>query len=60
MMNDQPNFSAWSNENLAKFASDSYAQMQNQQERIEELQRCLKEVAEIMKDLRKTIGPWND
>ena len=31
-MSDLPNFAAWSHENLAKFAVDSYRLMQQQQE----------------------------
>lgn len=34
---DLPNFAAWSNENLAKFAADAYIRMQEQQEEIEHL-----------------------
>ena len=34
---DTPNFAAWSNENLAKFAKEAYARMQEQQEEIEHL-----------------------
>ena len=34
---DIPNFAAWSNENLAKFAAEAYVRMQNQQEEIENL-----------------------
>ena len=33
-----PNFELWSQENLAKFAKEAYAKMQEQQERIEQLQ----------------------
>jgi hypothetical protein len=58
-MNDLPNFAAWTNENLAKFAEDSYVRMQNQQERIEEMQMLLKNAAEAINNLRKLMGPWN-
>jgi len=36
-MSDGPNFAAWTNENLAKFAREAYARMQLQQEEIENL-----------------------
>lgn len=41
-MNDQPNFAAWSTENLAKFAADTYVRIKEQHERIEQLQQELK------------------
>jgi hypothetical protein len=34
---DIPNFAAWTNENLAKFATEAYLRMQAQQEEIENL-----------------------
>ena len=34
-MTDGPNFAAWTNENLAKFAREAYARLQLQQEEIE-------------------------
>jgi hypothetical protein len=42
-MNDIPNFAAWNNENLAKFAQDSYRKMQEQHDHIEQLQGDLKD-----------------
>jgi hypothetical protein len=36
-MSDGPNFAAWTNENLAKFAREAYARMLLQQEEIEHL-----------------------
>ena len=36
-MSDIPNFAAWTNENLAKFAEEAYVRMQEQQEEIEHL-----------------------
>ena len=59
-MNDLPNFAAWTNENLARFAEESYVRMQNQQERIEEMQMLLKNAAEAINNLRKMMGPWNE
>jgi hypothetical protein len=49
-MSDIPNFAAWSNENLAKFAKDAYLRMQAQQEAIEQLQGDFKDA---MAELRK-------
>ena len=49
-MNDLPNFAAWSNENLAKFANDSYLRMQDQQDYIMQLQNDFKDA---MVELRK-------
>ena len=49
-MSDLPNFAAWSHENLAKFAVDSYRKMQQQQETIEQLQGDFKDA---MVELRK-------
>jgi hypothetical protein len=49
-MSDLPNFAAWSHENLAKFAVDSYRLMQQQQETIEQLQGDFKDA---MVELRK-------
>jgi hypothetical protein len=51
-MKDLPNFAAWSNENLAKFAEDAYVRMQQQQEAIEALKNDLNFV---MKELRKVL-----
>jgi hypothetical protein len=54
---DAPNFEAWSNENLAKFASDSYKRMQAQQEAIMQLQGDLKDA---MVQLRQLLKERND
>ena len=59
-MNDIPNFAAWTNENLARFAKDSYVRMQEQQKHIEELQLNLKDAVEIMKEVKRIFGPLND
>jgi len=58
-MTDIPNFASWSNENLAKFAKDSYIKMQDQKEQIEQLQLYLKHTAESVQELRKLLAPWN-
>jgi len=52
MTKDLPNFAAWSNENLAKFAEDAYVRMQQQQEAIEALKNDLNFA---MKELRKVV-----
>ena len=52
-MNDMPNFAAWSNENLANFAKDSYLRMQQQQDAIMQLRGDLKDA---MVELRKQAG----
>ena len=44
-----PHFKTWSQDNLVKFAHDAYLKMQEQQDRIAQLQNELKDV--------KTIGP---
>jgi hypothetical protein len=52
-VSDIPNFAAWSNANLAKFAKDAYLRMQAQQEAIEQLQGDFKDA---MVELRKLTG----
>jgi hypothetical protein len=54
---DIPNFAAWSNENLAKFASDSYKRMQAQQEAIMQMQGDFKDA---MAQLRQLIKEKNE
>ena len=49
-MDDIPNFAAWSNENLAKFAAEAYLKMQEQQDYIMQLQGDFKDA---MVELRK-------
>ena len=44
-----PHFEIWSQDNLAKFARDAYLKMQEQQDRIAQLQNELKDA--------KTTGP---
>jgi hypothetical protein len=56
-MKDVPNFAAWSNENLAKFAKDAYLRMQEQQEAIMQLQGDLKDA---MVHVRKLLKEKND
>ena len=52
-MSDLPNFAAWSNENLAKFAKDAYLRMQEQHEIIEQYRWDFKYA---MIELRKHTG----
>lgn len=49
---DLPNFAAWSNKNLADFATESYIRMQEQQNTIEQAQQDLKDA---MVELRKLV-----
>ena len=49
-----PHFETWSQENLAKFANDSYVLMQQQQDRIEQLQCELKDAIEAYRSLLRT------
>jgi hypothetical protein len=51
-MKKLPNFAAWSNKNLADFATEAYIRMQEQQEAIEELRNDLKFA---MSELRKGV-----
>jgi hypothetical protein len=48
-----PAFDTWSQENLAKFAAEAYAKMQQQQERIEQLQNELKDAIKAYRELNK-------
>jgi len=57
MTDDIPNFAAWSNENLSRFAEESYRRMQDQQEAIMQLQGDLKDA---MVQLRKLLKEKND
>jgi uncharacterized protein YegP (UPF0339 family) len=49
---DLPNFAAWNHETLAKFASEAYQRMQEQQEAIEQLQQNWKDA---MREIRRMI-----
>lgn len=57
-MNDGPNFAAWTNENLARFAKESYYRMQVQQEKIEEMQALLKNAVEASNHLRRVLHDY--
>lgn len=49
---DLPNFAAWSNKNLADFATEAYIRMKEQQESVEQAQKDLKDA---MVELRKLV-----
>ena len=48
-MLDLPNFAAWNQETLAKFALDSYQRMQAQQDAIEQLRGDLKDAMQLIR-----------
>jgi hypothetical protein len=50
-MNDLPNFASWNTETLAKFATDAYKRMQQQQDAMEQLRNDLKTAAEQLRKL---------
>lgn len=54
---DIPNFEAWSNENLAKFAAESYIRMKEQQDAIMQMQRGIKDAIDnLNKALKEKNG----
>ena len=53
---NMPNFAAWSNENLAKFAEDAYSRMQQQQDVIEQLQQNWKDAMQEIRRMMKQQG----
>ena len=48
-----PAFDTWSQENLAKFAAEVYAKMQEQDDRIQQLQNDLKTAINAYRELIK-------
>ena len=48
-----PAFETWSQVNLAKFAADAYAKMQQQQDQIEQLQNDLKDAIKAYREVIK-------
>lgn len=46
-----PHFEIWSQENLVKFAHDAYLKMQEQQDRIAQLQNELKDAIAAYREL---------
>ena len=55
-MNDLPNFAAWTNENLAKFATEAYLRLQAQQDALEQLRGDLRDAMKEMRRLRQREG----
>lgn len=54
--NDTPNFAAWSNENLANFAKDSYLQMKKQDEALQQLRLDLKDAMKAVRQLHSELS----
>ena len=54
-MQDLPNFAAWSNENLAKFALEAYTRLQAQQDAIEQLRGDLKDAMQLVRASTFTV-----
>ena len=48
-----PAFETWSQENLAKFAAEAYAKMQEQHGQIQQLQNDLKDAIKAYRELSK-------
>ena len=48
-MNDTPNFAAWDNNTLAKFALDAYLRLQAQQDAIEQLRGDLRDAMQLIR-----------
>ena len=48
-----PAFDTWSQENLAKFAAEAYVKMQDQDDRIQQLQNDLKTAINAYRELIK-------
>ena len=48
-----PAFDTWSQENLAKFAAEAYAKMQEQDDRIQQLQHDLKTAINAYREMLK-------
>jgi len=54
-MQNTPNFAAWTNENLAKFALEAYLRLQAQQEAIEQLRGDLKDAMQLVRASTLTV-----
>jgi hypothetical protein len=48
-----PAFDTWSHENLAKFAAEAYAKLQEQDDRIQQLQNDLKTAINAYREILK-------
>jgi len=53
-MNDIPNFAAWTNENLSKFALDAYLRLQAQQDAMEQLRGDLKDAMQLIRQIQRS------
>ena len=51
-MTDQPNFSAWEQTTLAKFATDLYATNQQLNEALEQLRLDLKDAMRLLREAK--------
>jgi len=54
-MQNTPNFAAWSNENLAKFALEAYLRLQAQQDALEQLRSDLKDAMQLVRASTLTV-----
>lgn len=52
-----PNFAAWSHENLAKFAEESYVRMKEQQEALEQARDDFKDAMAELRKLANLVNP---
>jgi hypothetical protein len=48
-----PAFNTWSHDNLAKFAAEAYAKMQEQHDLIQQLQNDLKDAIKAYREMNK-------
>lgn len=53
------NFAAWSHENLARFAEESYARIKQQQEALELARLDLRDAMKLIRDLIKNENHRN-
>jgi len=54
-MQNTPNFAAWTNENLAKFALEAYLRLQTQQDALEQLRGDLKDAMQLVRASTLTV-----
>jgi hypothetical protein len=54
-MQNTPNFAAWTNENLAKFALEAYLRLQAQQDALEQLRGDLKDAMQLVRASTLTV-----
>jgi hypothetical protein len=58
-VNQMPEFAAWSHENLARFAEESYARIKQQQEALELARLDLRDAMKLIRDLIKNENHRN-